>query len=194
MLNAVGSCVRKPPRGLRCNHSCNHAYSSDQFEPSPIVESSGRTGLARTTPSQIKRGPLAARAWGQYAMRAGMGTNNAALCAFPSSPDVGHVVASSGKRGAARPHVLGIFSQRRIDARYVLEQAWVDLSNKPAQTSWVYAQIASSAGDVSTELPQRSANLFPVIIQPLEWGKPVISRRNERLDIIRTAVTEDLIE
>ena len=69
-----------------------------------------------------------------------------------------------------------------------------DFVDEPAQTSRVNAQITRSGGDDAPELPHRSAHLVPMIIELFEWGQLVVGRRNERLNVVRAAMAEHLVE
>src|ERR1700722_1584454 len=90
---------------------------------------------------------------------------------------VGHIVAPRGRRNATCQHILSIFGQRRIDPRDVFQKRQIYLIDKPAQTSRVNAEITRGREYDPSELPQRGANLFPMIVQALAWGELVIVRR-----------------
>ena len=99
-----------------------------------------------------------------------------------------------GTRSAAIQHSLRVFSQRRVNALDVRQQAPIDLADEPAQASGIDMKIAGGGSDVSAELPHGRANLLPMVIEAFEWGELVVGRRNQRLNVIRAAITEDPVE
>jgi len=107
---------------------------------------------------------------------------------------VGNVASLGDFRRTLVQRGLSVFCQCCIDARNVLKQAWINFIDEPAQASGFDAEIARRSEYNSSELPQGGADLLPMVIEAFEWRELVIGRRNERVDIIRAAMTEHLVE
>jgi hypothetical protein len=81
---------------------------------------------------------------------------------------VGNVASLGDFRRTPVQCGLSVFSQRRVDALDILFQAWINFIYKSAQAGWIEAKIARSGKYDPAESPESSANLFTVLIQPLE--------------------------
>jgi hypothetical protein len=97
-------------------------------------------------------------------------------------------------RNASRLHILGILGERRLDALKVFQQRRINLVDVPTQAGWIDTQVMRGSEYNSTELPESGADLFSVVVQPLERRELIVGWGNQRMHVIRTPMPKHPVE